>query len=68
MNRIYLEAIISGTIIRVTDLTMRQRNILTREIADAIEYLEKKPDDCQKEETWDVAENIGERMKGDGSW
>jgi len=68
MNRTYLEAVISGTILRVTDLDIHKRNILTREIADAVEYLNSKPDDCQKEETWDVAENIGERMKGDGSW
>ena len=71
MNRLYMEASVSHTILRVTDLTLHQRNILTKEIVDSLEYLlnlEQKGRDCKDDREWDVAENIGERMKGDGAW
>jgi len=71
MHRTYIEASVSHTIFRTTDLTLRQRNILTREIVDSLEYLlnlEQKGRDCKDDREWDVAENIGERMKGDGTW
>ncbi len=68
MNRGLMEATVSYTIGRVTDLNIHRRGILTREICDALEKIDEGEQPTCKDEEWDVAENIGERMKGDGAW